>query len=145
MKEKVWIVVANGSVARIFAANSSHTPTEMEALVHPETRLHGRDLVSGKPGRAFDSFGGARHSLASELTPQKNEAHHFADTVAKHLDAARDKMEFTKLYFVISPAFLGLLRNALSTPTREMVALEVDKDATSKSAEEIRVYLPFRL
>lgn len=145
MKDHSWVVVANGSIARIFIGNNSHPLKELETLEHPATRVHGRDLVDGKPGRSYDSIGGGRHSLAAELTPQKNEAQHFAEHLAHHLEHARRTGAFGKLYVIASPAFLGLLRNSLHTTTRDTIALEVDKDATSKTPVEIRTYLPFRL
>jgi protein required for attachment to host cells len=145
MKEIAWVVVANGSKARIFASNGSQKLEEVEVLEHPETRVHGRDLVSGKPGRSFDSVGGGRHSLEAELSPQKNEAHHFAAHLANHLEHARRTNGFTKLYLIASPAFLGSLRSVLHAPIKDLIALEVDKDATSKTLEEIKVYLPIRL
>ena len=145
MKEQAWVVVANGSIARIFVGQNDQALTELETLEHPATRVHGRDLVSGKPGRAFDSIGGGRHSLEPQLTPQKNEAQHFAEHLAQHLEHARKTGAFGKLYVIASPAFLGQLRNSLHTSTKDVIALEVDRDATSKTPVEIRAYLPFRL
>jgi protein required for attachment to host cells len=170
MKENAWVVVANGSVARIFAGKNSHassdqeilehpatrvhgvkvangkpTLSEIEVLEHPATRVHGRDLTTGKPGRAFDSFGGARHGLEPKLTPQENEAEHFAAHLAQHLEHGRRANAFTKLYLIVSPSFLGMLRLALHPHIRELVAFELDKDATAKSLDEIRTYLPIRL
>lgn len=145
MKENAWVVVANGSVARIFSGKNSHTLTELEVLEHPATRIHGRDLVSGKPGRAFDSVGGGRHGLEPKLTPQENEAQHFAAHIANHLEHGRRTNAFSKIYLIASPTFLGLLRHSLDGHIKGMIAFELDKDATAKSPEEIRSYLPIRL
>lgn len=144
MKNSIWVVVANSSVARIYSGPNAHLE-ELETLEHPESRLHGRDIVTDRPGRAFDSFGGGRHAVGPELTPQKNEAEHFANALASHLDHARRIGDVSKLYLIISPSFLGMLRNSLHGATKEIVALEIAKDVTSKSAQEIREYLPFRL
>lgn len=145
MKENAWVVVANGSLARIFAGHTHHKLEQLEVIEHPATRIHGRDLVTSKPGRSFDSKGVGRHSLESELTPQKNEATQFATHLAQHLEHSRRVNAFTKLYLIVSPSFLGMLRSALHPHIREMIKLEVDKDATSKSVEEIGNYLPIRL
>lgn len=139
-----WVLVANSSFARIYSGPNSHLE-EIETLEHPESRMHGRDLVTDRPGRTFDSVGGGGHGLGSELSPQKNEAEHFAGAIAQHLDHARRIGTFNKLYVIASPSFLGMLRNALHSATRDLVALEVDKDLTSKTPAEIRAYLPFRL
>lgn len=145
MKENAWVVVANGSVARIFTGNNLKQLEELEVLEHPESRLHGRDLVTSKPGRAFDSVGGGSHGYEPPLSPQKNETHHFAAHLADHLEHGRRANAFTKLYLIASPSFLGLLRDELRSHIKELVALEVDKDATSKTKEEIKGYLPIRL
>lgn len=145
MKENAWVVVANGSVARIFTSNSHNLLHELEVIEHPATRIHGRDLVTSRPGRSFDSKGMGRHSLESELTPQKNEALQFATHLAQHLDHGRRVNAFTKLYLIASPSFLGLLRSSMHPAIKELIKLEVDKDATSKSPEEIKSYLPIRL
>lgn len=59
-----WVVVADSSSCRLFAAGKPIGPLqELESLVHPEGRMHGRDLVSGQPGRAFDSKGAGRHAM----------------------------------------------------------------------------------
>lgn len=142
MKDKVWVCVANGSIARIFALNDSHQLHEIKTLEHEATRLHGRDLISAKPGRSYDSVGGGRHAVGPELTPQRNEAEHFAQEVGAHLEHARAVGELKRLYLVASPAFLGELRKCLRATTKGCIAGEIDRDATSKKPEEIREYLP---
>ncbi len=142
MNHKIWVVVANGSRARILEAQKSHKLLiELEALDHPQTRVHGHDLVSDRPGREFSSTG-SRRSAMETLDPQKNEAQHFAAQLSKHLDHAHRCQLFEKLYLIASPAFLGLMRNDLEEKTQKAIVQSIDKDLTEKNAEEIREYLP---
>ncbi len=145
MNHKIWVVVANGSRARILEAQKSRKLLiELEVLEHPQTRVHGHDLVSDKPGREFSSVGSRRSSIET-LDPQKNEAQHFAADLAKHLDHAHRSQLFEKLYLIASPAFLGFMRHDLEEGTQKAIVLSIDKDLTEKNAEEIRDYLPAAL
>ena len=149
MKDRVWVLVANGSTARLFQAANGVTSKlrleEVETFEHPQSRAHGRDLVTERAGRVFDSIGTGRHAMEPPIKPQRNEANHFAEELAKHLEQSRKNGAYSKLYLVVSPSFLGMLRGALPDQTKELIASEVDKDVTNKTPEEIRSYLPFRL
>ena len=141
MRSKTWILVANASEARILEAEKSDL-RQIEVLKHPETRLHGRDLVTDKPGREFSSVGSRHSAIEPHVDPQKNEAQHFALQISQHLDHAFRSNHFKKLYVIASPAFLGLLRHSLHSATQDSIVLSIDKDLTDKSPVELRSYLP---
>jgi len=46
VKRKHWVIVANGSMARILLSSADDKKhwTEKECLLNPEVRLHGTDL-----------------------------------------------------------------------------------------------------
>jgi len=145
MNNQVWIVVANGSRARIFKNQTAKVLIELEAFEHPQTRLHGRDLISDKPGREFASAGNRRSAIEPSIDPQKNEAHHFALELAQYLDHACRSQQFKKLYLIAGPAFLGLLRDSLHKNTVKTITDCIDKDLSEKTPTEIRDYLPLAL
>src|SRR5579859_4173406 len=79
MKKTVWIVVANRAVARLFRASQPTGPLEeLDSFIHPEGRLQEHDLVSDRPGRAFDSFGSGRHAEDPDTLATTQEATNFA-------------------------------------------------------------------
>ena len=146
MKKTVWIVVANRAVARLFRASQPTGPLEeLDSFIHPEGRLQEHDLVSDRPGRAFDSFGSGRHAEDPDTAATTQEATNFAIELSRFLQKARTHGKFDALVLIAAPAFLGALRERLDVPTRERVTLEVDKNLVQHNAAEIRGYLPERL
>lgn len=138
---KNWVLVANGAVARLFELHNSHM-LELRVLTHPETRLHGRDLVSDAPGKVFSSAGYKQSPIEPRMSPQKNEADHFAVELANLLDAHHRQADFKNLHVVASPAFLGLLRNHFTVELKKAVLTEVDRDLVDETPAQIRSYLP---
>jgi len=138
-----WVVVADSTRARIFNAESSSANlAETEGLLHPESRLHDRDLTSDLPGRSFDSKGSGRHAMESPTDPKHELAIEFARAIARHLEASRVKKDFEQLVIVAAPSFLGLLREQLSATCRKLVAFELNKNLVQQSPDEIRAHLP---
>lgn len=139
---KVWVVAADKRRARIFETS---TPMgnlrEIEDLVHGVARTHARDLTSDRPGRSFDSRGGARHAMEPETDPKRHEAEVFAKHVAARIERGRTDGEFDELVLIAAPEFLGILRKSLSSTTAGFVAKEVDRSVADLSAGEIRSYL----
>jgi protein required for attachment to host cells len=146
MKKIVWIVVANRAAARLFQASQAMGPLEeLDAFIHPEGRLQEHDLVSDRPGRAFDSLGSGRHAEDPDTAATEQEANNFALQLSRFLQKARCDRKFDALVLIAAPAFLGALRDRLDAPTRERVTLEVDKNLVQHNAAEIRGYLPEKL
>jgi protein required for attachment to host cells len=138
---KNWVLVANGTVARIFELHNSHM-RELQVLTHPETRLHGHELMSDGPGTVFSSAGHKRSPIEPRMSPQKNEADHFAAQLAKSLDEHHRRHEFGGIHVIAAPAFLGLLRSHFSVELRKSVLTEVDRDLVDETPAHIRSYLP---
>jgi protein required for attachment to host cells len=91
MKKETLVVVANSSFARLYKAINNHAFEELETWEHPESRLHDQDLVTSRPGRAFDSFGPGRHAMETKVSPKTQEFQVFASTIANHLEKAVEK------------------------------------------------------
>ena len=138
--QKTWVLVANGSLARIFNL-SKDTLAEIEVLTHPETRVHGHDLVSDSPGLSYASSGSGRHAMEPKISPQKNEMEHFAKQIAHYLDLEHRKNHFHYLHILAAPTFLGLIRHNLGHDTKNAILQELDKDLTQESPLQIRSYL----
>ena len=143
---KLYVLVADSAVARIFTARGPDGPlNEVESLSHTASRLHERDLASDRPGRTFDSVGGGRHAKELEVSPKEEEAVRFAEQLAERMHAGRTAGEFDRLMVVAAPRYLGLLREKLDPATRALVGFELDKDLTRHIPEEIRSHLPEKL
>ncbi|MBK5929802.1 host attachment protein [Halochromatium salexigens] len=143
---KLWLIVADEGRAALYAADDPTAPlTEVHDFIGAENRLLDQELVTDKPGRAFDSGGKGRHALEPSTEPGEVEAQRFAKWLAETLDQARTEQRFEMLGLVAPPAFLGLLRKSLPDETARQVVLEIDKDLTRDDAEGVRAHLPERL
>ena len=73
-----WVVAADSSRARILSAEKrAGQLVELEAMVHPEARLHGQELLSDAPGAAFDSGALGRHAIGGKIDVKQQEAIRF--------------------------------------------------------------------
>lgn len=140
---RLRIVVADQAEAIFYDWSSPRSaPREVARISDPAAHLHDRDLVSDRPGRGYARGGEARFAMEMPDDPRQREAVRFARRIARRLDEARRKNEFEQLVVVAGPPFLGLMRAALSRPTREAVVHEIPKDLVHSPAEALRRHLP---
>lgn len=141
---KTWVVVADSSRARIFETDSPTSPlTEVATLVHTESRVHEQALTSDLPG-SQGGFDGRHHDVSDKTPPKKHEAMEFAKTLSEHLEKSRINHIYSQLILIAAPAFLGFLRENITPDTATTVILEIDKNLTQQSVDDIRQHLPAR-
>jgi protein required for attachment to host cells len=139
----LWVLVAESSEARIYAAPHARSPlTLVDTLAHEASRQHPRDLGTDVPGRVHDRFGPARHSMDVSQRVRSEERHRFARQIAARLDEARQRNRFSRLVVMSGPAFLGVLRECFSKRLTEAVVGEVAKDLVDQDAAAIQAHLP---
>lgn len=139
---KTWVIVADNSRARVFTSETPSSPLiEVDSIVHPEARMHDRDITSDLPGRGSGT-GGSRHSYETETDAKDYENLGFAKRIAGFLDEARKSDKFKQLIIVAAPSLLGNLRSGLNDQTRKLVSLELDKNLSQLSPAEIRKHMP---
>ncbi len=137
----IGVLTCNAGMARLFEAEKPASElVEKAGFDNPEARMHERDLTSDLPGRAFDSGGQGRHAMEQEVSPKQEAAIRFAGRLADELVKRRDR--FGKVYLVASPAFLGLMREALAGRLNGVECVEIDKDYTQLDARALRGRLP---
>ena len=133
-----WVLAADSTEARVFTREKKFSPlVEQHDLLHPESRLQGKDLENDRQGRTFSSHGHGRSDNQKPTDPKTREAQDFAREIAEELKKARVRGEFKHLQVVADPSFLGLLRDRLDGETRECVERAVDKNLTRRSPETI--------
>jgi len=137
-----WVLVADNSRARFFAAEKATSPLlEVQDLTYPEARLHEGDLVTDKQGRDRNPGRGA-HGVGGDGAAKQEGADRFALMVCNELENARNNGTFRKLYVVAAPAFLGMLRKHQSAALKQLVVGEMDKNLATKDPATIRKQLP---
>jgi len=142
--KQTYVLVADGTRARVFVTDRPQGPLrEIEDMVHPEGRLHARDLTSDLPGRTHDRAGQGRHSLEEPTDPRRAENQAFAHRIAEYLKALHEREPGISLVLVAAPALLGLLRKQIDKTTSNAVEREVDKNLAQLGAAEISKRLGF--
>jgi protein required for attachment to host cells len=140
--QKTWVLVAESSRAKLYTVTGRLAPfTEVDAMVHPESRMHEGDLVSDSSGSDGGSFGQGRHVFDNRSSAKETESIEFARTLASRLDKGRNEGDFDRLVLVAPPEFLGHLRSNLSKEVMSKVARQVDKNLVQRPAEVLRDYL----
>lgn len=144
--EQIRVLVADSGHARVFAAD---TPLgeldEIEGFVNPELPRRDQDVLTDKPGRAYDSAGKGRHAMELKTSPKANAQHHFADMLAGQLEQARAEGRFERLALVAEATMLGALRQKLTPSTSRKLVFELDKNLVKLDPAAIRKHLPKKL
>ena len=140
---RIRIVVADQAEAIFYDLSSLKArPTEVARISDPAAHLHDRDFSSDRPGRSYESVGGARHAIARENEPRRREAVKFAKEIAGRLDQDRRKKEYEQLIVVAAAPFRSLMRTEFSTDTTACIVHEVPKDLVHSPVEVLREHLP---
>lgn len=115
MADTTWVVVADGSRARIF--ETTGLKLDLREI---------EDLVNAAP---------------SGPALSEKEREKFAKTVADRVEQGRLHHRYQRLRFAAEPKFLGMLRQRLSEQTRQMIFEEINEDLSALDAREIQVHL----
>jgi protein required for attachment to host cells len=145
-KLKTWIVVADGSHARVYE-RIGRTDTLATVLERddPEARKRNRDLVSDTRGRYTGGAGGPRHAMEVKVSPHQHLEDEFVRKLAGEIDQPANGAKFDRLILIMPPKALGEMRAALSQQTRARVVAELDRDLVSLNSKDLLVYLDERL
>ena len=137
MSKKTWIIVADGTRARILANDGpgSGLHDALNADFVSDNRKS-RDIVSDRPGRSKGGAGG-RHAMEPKVDSHQYEKQQFAKEVANHINDACQRSEFASLILVAPPKTLGELRNALDKSALSKISAELDKDLTKVAIHEL--------
>lgn len=150
-----WVVVADAARARIFRVEvmeiergvarrpvptSSTVLVEIKDMLHPESREHENEMASDAPGMSSVANMQSKFGMDEKVPPKAEEAIRFAKEVADLLKA--QSMNYDRLYLIAPPHFLGLLRPNLDQAISSKLIMEIDKDLSKHSADEILAHLP---
>lgn len=144
MKTKIpyasWMLVCDGAKALVLRNEGNSEllnliPVDIALEPHPSAH----DLGTDRPGRVYQSQGTSRSEMEETDWHQQAEDM-FLSTVAEKMDALVQQHGVTKVVLVAPPRALGVLRQKLSSTTREMISAEVAKDLTKLPILEIERY-----
>jgi protein required for attachment to host cells len=139
---KVWILVANGSDAKVYRAESVKHLCLEESFTHPESRLPNHDLVSDGQGRNTERFGSQPHKMEYRHSPKLKEKDHFASEIALYLEKGLLEGKYERLYVIANPTFISLLHHHLNGSVTKVIEKEIHKDLMVFGPEEVIKHLP---
>jgi protein required for attachment to host cells len=144
-----WIVSANASRARFFSQpNLSQPLEEISDMVNEAVRLRTSETEPDKVGptagtKSMHNTGGPVPNKGYEphQTPSEHQTELFARNVAGYLLKSHQEGRYEHLSIVASPQFLGELRKLLAPELESVVSLEINKDYTQFSAQQLQEQL----
>lgn len=141
-KKNIWIMVANGSLSKIFHNNGSKLRIKLlqeasSALAH----LSSKELRISKPGRVYESANPARHAIEPKTDPHRKEKIRFAHNIASLLNEGATSHKFNELILIAPPEFLGDIRAQLIKHALKLIKKEINKDLTHLKEKEILSYI----
>jgi len=138
-----WIVVADESAAVIFGQERPNGPlVSLFSMDNPEARKHTGELLSDRGGRAFDSHGQGRHTMAKEKEgPKRHLAIQFAKEISEKIARSMHDGSCRGYALIAAPRFLGLLRDAVSTNVKDGPFTTIAKDVVTRDPKFIEEML----
>ncbi|WP_036172513.1 host attachment protein [Massilia sp. 9096] len=163
--QTTWIISANAGRARFFSESDPSEPLEeIQDMVNDAARMRDSDLETDRlgptsAGSSSHNIGGTQgvgHAHNGQVgapnkqyqpaqTPEQHETEKFARDIAKYLLEAHRDGRYQQLVISASPHFLGELRALLDAQIKPLIKLEVNKDYTHSSAQELREQLRAQL
>ena len=135
-RHATWVIVMDRSRAWFFEKGARDvTAKPIHQIANPEGRVRGKETITDRPGRSFDSFprgqhgqaGGARHAYSSTVPPHDEAAHKLVLKIVDYLEQGHGKNRYEHLILVAESHFLGLLRTALSSQQSSKILKEIKK------------------
>jgi len=156
--QTTWILSANAGRARFFSESDPAEPLqEIEDMINDAVRMRASETENDKEGvtaagnSGHDIGGTQGASLAhngkagapnkqyeAPHTAAEVEAEKFAKDISQFLLEAHREGRFQQLVISASPQFLGALRAFLDPHIKPLIKLEVNKDYTHSSAQQLR-------
>jgi len=147
--DTTWILVADGSRARLFSASKIPTPwILLDEFEHSESRAKTIELDPTERGRQKSSFGvgnraagsgaaSSRAAMEPKTAPRRVEQIHFAQQLKDRLSDGLRHGAYSQLVLVAPPRFLGQLKAMLDPAVSKCVVRTVDKDYTKSNVAEL--------
>lgn len=136
--ESTYVLVADNARARVFLSDRFYRALEeLQSFVHPEGRLHERDLDSDRHGRQRAAPNMGHHGFGGENNRQRQESATFAATLTDWLAKQRESGAFEHLVLIAPPHFLGELRKHLHPGCARQLLAQVDKNLVLEKGEDI--------
>lgn len=134
----MWVLTANRGYAKIYEVKGKGREIkEIFYLENPHRK--GTDVLSDRPGRAFDRLGMGRHALSTEVDFHEHELEQFAHKITDYLIKAHESKLYEQLALVAPSHFLGDLNKIIPATIRKIIIQEVDSNLPEHLSEQDRI------
>jgi protein required for attachment to host cells len=134
-------LIADGERARFVMADANNVLRTVLSFDSSTAHLASRDLGSDSPGRAFESIGAARHSMAPKHDPHQLQKQKFAHFVAAEANKAATEGTFDSLVLVAPAHCLHEVEGALDKSCAAMLHGKLSKDLVKVPDHELFPHL----
>jgi|SRR6185312_7102155 len=144
MDNLTWVIIADSSKARVFAAykakllNSSpdvHDLIPVSEHHHHNSRKKDSQLTTDKLG----DFG--KGTFVEATDPKQHEAELFSHQLAQILLKGHNQHRYRDIILVAPPTFMGLLNKNLTHEIDKLVSLRIEKDYTQAPSKELVTHI----
>jgi protein required for attachment to host cells len=142
MSRPTWILVADGSRARLFEQErpDDGAMVQVQSWANPALRVRAESLAYGNLGRASKGHPGSV-SFEPRTSLKQREHDRFAHELAQHLADGVRGGRCGALVLVASNSMLGAIRHALPAPAARLVQWSASVDLTRFEGRELRTRL----
>ncbi len=138
-RKKIWMVLMDDSKGRFITRDpDSGSLYQFHCMTHdhPSDTEHGDD----RPGRDFESMGGARHAYEPKTDWHTAQKEVFVKEVLEYLTKANSNHEFDEVYVFAPPKMIGFLRKDMPSHLASKITKEIHKDIVRYTLEELENY-----
>ncbi len=132
-----WILVANASQACLYSSpraklfNGHATLQMIDNIEHPASRVKNQAIASDKLGH------NGHGTFVESSIPKEHEVELFAKKLVDCLENGRLQHKFDDLIIVAPPKFQGVLNRQLNGPLSQCLSVNINKDYTQSSQEQL--------
>lgn len=141
MPRNLCFVIADGGHARFVRPASDHALHTVEAIDASTVHKKDHDLVSDRPGRAFESGAAARHAYTPRTDPHDLAKERFAQEIARKVNEESASGVFDELVVVAPAHVLSELTDALDGPTTAKLVGQLARDLANTPDHELWPHL----
>ncbi len=137
-----WIVIADGSRARILAPREGGKGFDIVSEAASESaHTPSHEIWSDRPGQTQESAYSGHHSIEPRHDPHEERKLAFVRGLAAQLNQAAGEKRFDNLILFAPPRCLGQLRDGLDEPVRSKIKAAAAKDLTKLPLGELPQHL----
>ena len=140
--KKMWVVVADERRAMLYLSGALREPFSLLQTIENDADAPDRELETDRPGRRMSSPSGQKHGVDGERSTRRRRQEDFARRIAEEIERGRKAGRFDRLVLMCGARMLGLLRDALTAQSRELIVVEVPKDMAQHDEPAIRAHVP---